>query len=181
MISLRKQAWKSYYNKLLNTEFVWDRNSLSTVEPIAGPAMRIERDWVKSAINKMKSNKAAGPSGIVSEMLKASSEAGIDLVTDLVNSILNEGVIPTDWESSSIINRYKRKGDALDRSNYRVLKMLDQVMKVLERIIERLITEKVNIDDMQFGFMKGRGTIDAIFTVRQLQEKYFQKNKKMDL
>ena len=39
----------------------------------------------------MKSNKAAGPSGIVSEMLKASGEAGIDLVTDLVNSILSEG------------------------------------------------------------------------------------------
>ena len=95
----KKAAWKSYCNKLLNTEFEWDRNSLSTVEPIAGPAMRIERDWVKSAINKMKSNKAAGPSGIVSEMLKASS-----LVTDLVNSILSEGVIPTDWESSSIIN-----------------------------------------------------------------------------
>ena len=41
--------------------------------------------------------------------------------------------------------------------------MLYQVMKVLERIIERL--NIVNIDDMQFGFMKGRGTIDAIFTV----------------
>ena len=52
-------------------------------------------------------------------------------------------------------------------------------MKVLERIIERLIREKVNIDDMQFGFMKGTGTIDAIFTVRQLQEKYLQKNKKL--
>ena len=64
----KKAAWKSYYNKLLNTEFELDRNSLSTVEPIAGPAMRIERDWVKLAINKMKSNKAAGPSGIVSEM-----------------------------------------------------------------------------------------------------------------
>ena len=60
---------------------------MSTVEPIAGPAMRIEQDWVKLAINKMKSDKAAGPSGIVSEMLKASGEAGIDLVTDLVNSI----------------------------------------------------------------------------------------------
>ena len=57
--------------------------------------------------------------------------------------------------------------------------MLDQVMKILERIIERLIRENVNIDDMQFRFMKGRGTIDAIFTVRQLQEKYLQKHKKL--
>ena len=78
-----------------------------------------------------------------------------------------------------MINYYQGKGDALDRSNYRGLKMLDQVMKVLERIMERLIREKVNIDDMQFGFLKGKGTIDVIFIVRQLQEKYFQKNKKL--
>ena len=27
-------------------------------------------------------------------------------------------------------------------------------------------------DDMQFGFMKSKGTTDAIFIVRQMQEKY---------
>ena len=30
----------------------------------------------------------------------------------------------------------------------------------------------VNIDEMQFAFVSGRGTNDAIFIVRQLQEKY---------
>jgi len=28
------------------------------------------------------------------------------------------------------------------------------------------------IDDMQFGFMKGKGTTDAIIIVRQMQEKF---------
>ena len=46
----KKAVWKSYYDKLLNTEFELDRNSLSPVAPIAGPAIRIEWDWVKSAI-----------------------------------------------------------------------------------------------------------------------------------
>ena len=177
--SSKKIAWESYYSKLLNEEFEWDRNTLSPVEPIAGPAIKIERDWVKSAISRMKSGKAAGPSGIVSEMLNASGDAGIDLVTDLVNSIISQGVVPADWEISTIVNCYKGKGDALERGNYRGLKMLDQIMKVLERVVERLIREKVNIDDMQFGFMPGKGTIDAIFIIRQLQEKYLQKNKKL--
>ena len=126
----------------------------------------------------MKSNKAAGPSKIVSEMLKASCEAGSDVVTDLVNSIVSEGIVPTYWEKSSIINCYKGKGDAMDRSNYRGLKMLGKVMKVLGRIIERLIREKVNTDGIKFGFMKWHGTIDAIFIARQLQEKYLQTNRK---
>ena len=30
---------------------------------------------------------------------------------------------------------------------------------------------------MPFGFMNGRGTTDAIFIVRQLQEKYLAKNR----
>jgi len=32
---------------------------------------------------------------------------------------------------------------------------------------------------MQFGFMLGKGITDAIFTVRQMQEKYGSKGKKL--
>jgi len=32
---------------------------------------------------------------------------------------------------------------------------------------------------MQFGFMKGKGTTDAIFTVREMQEKFRAKGKKL--
>ena len=42
----------------------------------------------------------------------------------------------------------------------------------------REVTTEVSnsIDDMQFGFMPGRGTTDAIFILRQLQEKHLAKN-----
>ena len=33
----------------------------------------------------------------------------------------------------------------------------------------------MKIDDMQFGFVPGKGTVDAIFMVRQLQEKFLEK------
>ena len=51
-------------------------------------------------------------------------------------------------------------------------------MKVIERVFERRIREKVKIDALQFG-KPGKGTTDAIFTVRQMQEKYRCKRKKL--
>ena len=37
----------------------------------------------------------------------------------------------------------------------------------------------VKVDEMQFGFMPGKGTIDAVFILRQLQEEYLDKPKKL--
>jgi len=34
------------------------------------------------------------------------------------------------------------------------------------------IRQQIEIDDMQFGFMKGKGTVDAIFMARQMQENF---------
>ena len=74
---------------------------------------------------------------------------------------------------------FTMKVDALERGNYRGLKLTEQVMKVLERIVDGLIRQVVSIDDSQFGFVPGRGTTDAIFVVRQLQEKYLAANKRL--
>ena len=112
-------------------------------------------------------------------MLKVSGNTGARLVANLTNDMVRNGVIPPDWEDSFIINIYKGKGDALERANYRGLKLLDHVMKGIERVIEKIIRERISTDDMQFGFMPGRGTTDAIFILRHLQEKHLAKNKKL--
>src|SRR5258706_155782 len=50
-------------------------------------------------------------------------------------------------------------------------------MKVFERVMEKRVRNRVTLDDMQFGFRPGRGTTDAIFTVRQVQEKFIAKKR----
>ena len=69
----------------------------------------------------------------------------------------------------------------MERGNYCGLKLTEQVMKVLKSIVDGLIrqVQVVSIDDSQFGFVPGRGTTDAIFVVRQLQEKYLAANKRL--
>ena len=176
----KKVAWKQHYDRLLNEEFSWNPEDL-TADPIVGPPIHIDVEMVVKAITKMKTGKAAGPSGIVAEMLKASGDTGARLVADLANDMVRNGVIPSDWEDSFIINIYKGKGDALERGNCRGLKLLDHVMKGIERVIEKIIRERISIDDMQFGFMPGHGTTDAIFILRQLQEKHLAKTQEIVL
>ena len=71
-----------------------------------------------------------------------------------------------------MLSFFKGKGLALNCSNYRRLKLTDQLMKVKERVPDSHICKMVNIDEMQHSFMPGRGTTDTIFIAHQLQEKY---------
>ena len=89
-----------------------------------------------------------------------------------MKSVIAEGVVSVDWRDSIIVNLYKGKEDALDRGNYRGLKLTDHVMKLVEHFLERRTRKMVDIDKMQFGFVSGRSATDAVFIVRQLQEKY---------
>ena len=51
-------------------------------------------------------------------------------------------------------------------------------MKIVERVLERRIRTLINVNKMQFGFVPAKGTVEAIFIVRRMQEEYQKKDKK---
>ena len=115
-----------------------------------------------------------------SEMLNASLDQCSQLIANLSSAIVKEGKVPEEWSNSYIVSLLVHwKGSALDRGNHRSLKRTDQVLKVVESLIEKITRKCMDIDDMQFGFLPGRGTTDAIFIVRQLQEKFLDKDKNL--
>jgi len=89
-------------------------------------------------------------------------------------------MLQNDMKESEIVTIYKQKGDALECVNYRRITLLEIALKIYERVIERRIRERVHIHENQFGFMPGRGTMDAIFILRQVQvqEKILEGNNK---
>jgi len=95
--------------------------------------------------------------------------------------VIREGKVPEDWQSSIIVPVYKGKGDTMQCSSYRAIKLLEHAMKVFERVLDARIREQVKLDDMQFGFTPGKGTTDAIFIVRQMIERFKEKGKKLNL
>ena len=75
----------------------------------------------------------------------------------------------------------QREGDIQDCGNYRDIKMISYTMKIWERVIDRRLREETTIGEEQFGFMPGRGTIDAIFAARQVIEKHREMQKELHL
>lgn len=52
-------------------------------------------------------------------------------------------------------------------------------MKVLEKVVDERMRGIVKISEMQYAFVSGKGTVDAIFIIRQLQERRLEGNRKM--
>ena len=97
MLIPKKKHGESINMHLLNVEFSWNPGGLSEVYPVEGPSERITTAMVRKAINKMSLGKAAGPSGIVAEMLKAAGSSGASMIRDLIEDIIFENRIPSEW------------------------------------------------------------------------------------
>ena len=169
-----KERWREYMERLLNIENDWDGVLGDKVE---GPCEIINEKDVEEAIKVMKVGKAGKPLEVVGEMLKAAGKKGIKRLKELCNQVVREGAILREWELSTLIPIFKGKGDPMECGSYRVVKLLEHGMKVLEGVLEKRLRWKMKIDDMQFGFVPDKGTVDAIFMVRQLQEKFLEKRK----
>ena len=143
-----------------------------------GPVNQISMAEILSALNSMKDSKAGGPTGITKEHLTASSH-GAEVLKQIGNELLEGGEMPEDWKVSTLVPIYKGKGSVLECGSYRGVKLLEQGMKVIERVFERRMREIVEIDKRQFGFMPGRGTTDAIFGARRMQEVYVGRKKNL--
>ena len=80
---------------------------------------------------------------------------------------------------SSLVPIFKGKGDTLNPNSYRGIKLLQHAFKLYEKILEWCLCEVVDIDKIWYGFIPGRGTVDAVFVLRRLTEKFSAKNKNL--
>ena len=53
---------------------------------------------IRGTTSKMKNGKSAGLSAVVSEMVTSAGETGVDILTDLINQTILEGVIPVEGD-----------------------------------------------------------------------------------
>ena len=129
-------------------------------------------------LSKIKSGKAAGPSAIVAEMLKPTVDLGVELMRQLTEAVFKNGVIPRLGRKlhSEFPQRQRRGPKSWQLLRTETHRSSHEAGRTsADPIIRRM----VHIDQMQFGFVPGRCTTDAIFTVRQLQEKHIPANRRL--
>ena len=74
---------------------------------------------------------------------------------------------------------FKGKGDPLNPNSYREIKLLEHAFKLYGNILDGRLCKVVDINKMQYGFIPGRGTVDAVFVLKKLTEKFRTENKKL--
>ena len=80
---------------------------------------------------------------------------------------------------SSLVPIFRGKGDPLNLNSYRGIKLLEHAFKLCEKVLDGRLREVVDTDKMRHGSMLGRGTVDGVFVLRRLIEKFNAKKKKL--
>ena len=154
------------------------RSLLSHVEPFqrqdrSSCVVRREElftlEELKRAGGRLKVNTAPGIDGLPNEIFKEVIGAYPEILLEVFNSCLREGRFFADWKKQRLILLRKGNKPLGDASSYRPICLLDTVGKLLEEmILQRLQGHMVcenGLSENQFGFRKGRTTVEAIQAV----------------
>lgn len=120
----------------------------------------------------MANNKSTGMDGIASEMMKTGGEVVVEGLKVMIDQIWNTSVWSDEWSTSEIITIPKVAGTQ-DCKKHRTISLISHASKVMIEILRSRIAYFLHseISEDQFGFMPGKGTSDAILTLRNIIEK----------
>ena len=166
----RCKIWKEDMERIMNEENAWDHKVDAAM--VEGPVEKVSCEEVREAIRKIKQEKAAGLSEVTTEMIVPGGRIAEEVMLQLCQQVLDGKGIPDEGKSSVVVSIFKGKGDVMNCDSYREVKLLERGMNIIGRVLERKIRVLVDFDEAQFGFMLGKGTIDALFLVQRLQEEH---------
>lgn len=134
----------------------------------------LTKDDLITAANRLPNGKAPGPDNIPNEVIKLATHRYPEIFLDAFNACIETGHFPARWKVAKLVLLYKGQGKHRDTpSSYRPISLLDGVGKLLESLLLRRLEKYVEkyLSNRQFGFRRGRSTMDAIAEVIQTARK----------
>ena len=169
------ETWKTYATNLFNDQRSQDPPLPDNNLPYGPYILESE---VLNAIKLSKSDKAPGPDNMLSETFHLISDQNITIITRLFNHIYDTGNIPADWLRSTFIT-IPKSNNTQRCKDYRLISLMSHFLKLLLRIIHtRLYRRCEEVSGFsQFGFKKGFGTREAIFSLQTLVQNCLDQRK----
>lgn len=123
------------------------------------------------AASKLSKKKAPGPDGIMVEIINALLPRHKNIFLEIYNNCLSNGIFPKIWKQARLVLMEKpRKRDA--SVTYRPLCLLDTLGKLLESLLRERLQVEVETNSLlhqnQFGYRKGRSTVQAVERVQKI-------------
>lgn len=164
--------WNEYIKDLFSDE----ERKKPTITKKSGN--QILEDEVQKALASMQNGKAAGPDGIVTEMLTAIEELGTKWVTILANKIYDDGRFP-EMMCKSVFVAMPKKPGATKCENFRTISLMSHLTKVVLRVLLNRLRGRTagEVAEEQYGFMPDKGTRNAIFVLKILSERAIEMQK----
>lgn len=184
--NISTQKWFDYFKDLYNpnindSDEAFNYDTEDTLIELAGDFnSHITAEEVRQAIKKLKKGKAAGSDGLGAEFYSNCGAYFIECLVNLFDHIFESGDYPEEWAKALIYPLYK-KGSKSDVNNYRGISLLNVIAKlyssVLHNRLSKVSEEYQLIPASQAGFRKGYSTIDNIFCLQSLIQKYLSKKR----
>ena len=177
------ERWAEHFNSVLNRPSSINEDAIDRLPQIECNVLLDEFPTVTEtikAVQQLSSGKAPGADAIPAEVYKAGGLPMAEKLTELFHCMWRKEAIPQEFKDAFIIHLYKRKGNPQVCDNHRGISLLSIAGKILAKILLNRLNVHLDqtglIPESQCGFRKERGTIDMIFTARQLQEKCQEQN-----
>ena len=117
------------------------------------------QETVEDLLASRDPNKAAGPDGVDSRLLKECSEELAPILMKLFRKSMDAGEVPELWKEAHIVPIHK-SGSKAKMSNFRPVALTSVISKVCEKVIclamMAFLTQNCLISPQQHGFVSGR-------------------------
>lgn len=180
-IKIELNTWYTHFQNLFNHDVAYNENVVQEDVPTDPDHVLnaiITIDEVLIAVRNLKTGKAGGLDGILSEMLKAGKHVTVSFLTDLFNAIFDQGRYPSQWAKAVIVPIFK-KGAKDVADNYRGISLLSITSKcftsILNRRLSNWLASESKIMENQAGFRKNYSTIDHVFTLHSIVQNCLSK------
>ena len=175
--------WYSYFSDLFNMKvdkenhFEYSVDNCEDNDLLDSPITALEVD---EAIKSLKPDKSPGKDGVNGIFIKSVRVFILPLLTKLFNQMFELSIFPKEWNETIIVPIHK-KGNRNTPGNYRGISLLPILSKVFTYILhKRIMTWAENLEiiiEEQSGFRPKRSTIDNMFVLSTVINKYLKKKK----